>query len=74
MGSEETTCKPKINRTSNIDTQSRVSAAYSVNEPYVNQEIDREIIGLAPERIAPDTRIYSTATMDDNFLASSVMH
>jgi len=57
---------------SNIDTQSRVSAT-SLSESIVRPDLEREIIGRDPVRIEPDTRIYSTATLDDNFCASSIM-
>ncbi|MCL2570435.1 MAG: S8 family serine peptidase [Firmicutes bacterium] len=39
----------------------------------MNSDLEREVIGRDPGRIYPDTRIYTTATLEDNFCASSIM-
>jgi len=56
-----------------INSQQRVSAA-SLSEAIMSPDFEREIVGREPERFDdPDVRVYSTATLDDNFCASSII-
>jgi len=51
----------------------RILAAASLSKSIGILDSEREVIGRDTERIDTDMRIYNTATIDDNFCASSVL-